>query len=193
MTLGNLAAFFQNSAQRLLGYSTISQVGYLLLPVVVAGRADFARSALLFYLAAYAVTNIGAFAVAAAVPGAPVLADYRGLIRRSPATAVALVVCLLGLIGTPPLAVFVGKLTAFGVAIDGRYTWLAVVAAVNTVASVFYYLRWIGPAVTTGAPSPGAGALTVSRGPATIAVAAAVGTVVLGVLAGVAFGSGISL
>jgi NADH-quinone oxidoreductase subunit N len=145
MTLGNLAAFFQTSAQRLLAYSTISQVGYLLVAVAVAGRAGIAQPALLFYLAAYAVTNLGAFAVVAELPRARTLQDYRGLARRHPGLAAALVVCLFGFIGTPPTAVFVGKLAVFTAAVDGGFAWLAVLAVVNTVASVFYYLRWIAP------------------------------------------------
>lgn len=144
MTLGNLAAFYQDNVRRLLAYSTVSQAGYLLVPVAVAGRTDLAESALLFYVAAYAITNLGAFAVVAAT-GLDRLAEYAGLARRSPWPAFSLVVCLLGLVGTPPTAVFVGKLLVFSAAWDGGYAWLAVVAVVNTVASVFYYLRWIRP------------------------------------------------
>ncbi|WNF30082.1 NADH-quinone oxidoreductase subunit N [Streptomyces sp. C11-1] len=150
MTLGNLAAFFQDDVKRLLAYSTISQVGYLLLPVAVTGRSDLAQPALLYYVAAYAVTNLGAFAVVCALPRATRLADYRGLARRRPLLSASLVICLLGLVGTPPTAVFVGKLEAFSAAIDGGYTWLTILAAVNTVASLFYYLRWIAPAVSPG-------------------------------------------
>jgi NADH-quinone oxidoreductase subunit N len=144
MTLGNLAAFMQDNVRRLLAYSTISQAGYLLIPIAVAGRTDLAEPTLLFYLAAYAVTNLGAFAVVIAV-GRDDLAAYRAMMHRSRLLAVSLVICLLGLVGTPPTAVFVGKLLMFGAAVDGHYVWLAVVAAVNSVASVFYYLRWIVP------------------------------------------------
>ncbi|MER5424263.1 proton-conducting transporter transmembrane domain-containing protein [Streptosporangium roseum] len=144
MTLGNLAAFFQDNVRRLLAYSTISQAGYLLLPVVAAGRSDLAAPALLFYLGAYAVTNLGAFAVVVAT-GRDSLGGYTGLARHSPGLAASLAVCLFGLIGTPPTAVFVGKLLAFAAAWDAGQVWLAVVAAANTVASVFYYLRWIVP------------------------------------------------
>ncbi|MEU3253404.1 proton-conducting transporter membrane subunit [Streptomyces sp. NPDC006997] len=147
MTLGNLAAFFQRDVRRLLAYSTVSQVGYLLMPVAVADRSDLAQQALLFYLAAYAVTNLGAFAVVCALPERRETSDYRGLARDRPGLAAALGVCLLGLLGTPPTAVFLGKLEAFGAAFDGGFAWLAVVAAVNTVASLFYYLRWLAPAV----------------------------------------------
>ncbi|HJT02173.1 MAG TPA: NADH-quinone oxidoreductase subunit N [Pseudonocardiaceae bacterium] len=146
MTLGNLAAFFQTSVRRLLAYSTISQVGYVLMAVAVATRSQLALPGLLFYLAAYAVTNLGTFAVVAEFPRATTVADYRGLARNNPGIAVVLVVCLLGLVGTPPTAVFLGKLEVFAAAIDGGFTWLAVVAVINTVASLFYYLRWIAPA-----------------------------------------------
>jgi NADH-quinone oxidoreductase subunit N len=101
MTLGNLAAFFQTSVKRLLAYSTISQVGYLLMAIAAAARSALAPRALLFYLAAYAVTNLGAFAVVTALPQATSLDSYRGLARRRPGPAAVLVVCLLGLVGTP--------------------------------------------------------------------------------------------
>lgn len=145
MTLGNLAAFFQTSARRLLAYSTISQVGYLLMALAVATRTDLAQQSLLFYLAAYAATNLGAFAVVTALPAARHLKDYRGLAHRHPGLAAVLVVCLLGLVGTPPTGIFLGKLEIFSATIDGGYTWLAVLAVANTVASLFYYLRWLAP------------------------------------------------
>ncbi|WP_028662966.1 NADH-quinone oxidoreductase subunit N, partial [Saccharomonospora halophila] len=149
MTLGNLAAFFQDDVRRLLAYSTISQVGYLLMAVTAAGRSDLALPALLLYLAAYAVTNLGAFAVVAALPRLRTLADFRGLFRHRPAVAVALTVCLLGLVGTPPTAVFAGKLVVFTAAFAAGFGWLVAVAVVNTVASLFYYLRWIAPMLRT--------------------------------------------
>ncbi|MGQ0717409.1 MAG: NADH-quinone oxidoreductase subunit N [Pseudonocardiales bacterium] len=152
MTLGNLAAFFQDSVRRLLAYSTISQVGYILMAVAVATRTDLALPALLFYLAAYAVTNLGVFAIVAEFPHASRIEDYRGLAKRHPGLAAVLVVCLLGLVGTPPTAVFLGKLEVFAATIDGGFTWLAAVAVINTVASLFYYLRWIAPAFL-GRPS----------------------------------------
>jgi NADH-quinone oxidoreductase subunit N len=146
MTLGNLAAFFQTSVKRLLAYSTISQAGYLLMAVAVASRSGLATRSLLFYLAAYAATNLGAFAVVASLPQAATLVSYRGLARRHPGLAAVLVVCLLGLVGTPPTGVFVGKLEIFTATVDGGYAWLAALAVANTVASLFYYLRWLAPA-----------------------------------------------
>ncbi|WP_233507958.1 NADH-quinone oxidoreductase subunit N [Spongiactinospora gelatinilytica] len=177
MTLGNLAAFHQDDVRRLLAYSTIAQAGYALVPVAVAGASALAVPALLFYVAAYAVTNLGAFAVVAAT-GRTTLAGQTGLARRSPALAVALTVCLLGLVGTPPTAVFAGKLLVLGAAWDGGHPWLAVAVVVNTVISLFYYLRWIRPVFAggdAGRPDPWA---------AGIACAAAALSVVLGIGAG---------
>ncbi|WP_232835793.1 NADH-quinone oxidoreductase subunit N [Actinocorallia populi] len=181
MTLGNLAAFGQDNVRRLLAYSTVSQAGYLLVPVVVAGDSGLAEPALLFYLAAYAVTNLGAFAVVIAW-GADDLTGYTGLARRAPWLALSLVVCLLGLIGTPPTAVFVGKLLVFGAALDGGYAWLAVVMAVNTVASVFYYLRWVVPLYRARSPFP----RTPHRTATSLAITAAGLSLALGVASGAA-------
>ncbi|NYH77404.1 NADH-quinone oxidoreductase subunit N [Actinopolyspora biskrensis] len=155
MSLGNLAAFFQDDVRRLLAYSTVSQVGYLLLAPVVATGSALALPSLLFYLGAYAVTNLGAFAVVAELPRARRPDDYRGLARRHPGMAAVLVLCLLGLVGTPPTAVFLGKLEVLSAAVDGGYAWLAVFAVVNTVASLFYYLRWIAPALLRPEPERG--------------------------------------
>ncbi len=182
MTLGNLAAFFQQDVKRLLAYSTISQVGYLLLPVAVAGRTDLDQEALLYYLAGYALTNLGAFAVVCALPRAHTIDDYRGLARTHPALLASLVVCLLGLVGTPPTAVFLGKLETFSAAFDGGYAWLAVVAAANTAASLFYYLRWIASAFLARGPVGDPGATSGSA--AVVAYGAATGSVVLGLLGG---------
>lgn len=194
MTLGNFAAFFQDKTRRLLGYSTISQVGYLMMPLVVAARVPQAGTVLLFYLAGYALTNIGAFAVVAALPDRGALGDYRGLGRSQPALIVALIVCLLGFIGTPPLAIFIGKLTAFTVAIHGGYTWLAIAAAVNTVASIFYYLRWIAPAVTgTADATPRVDTAAAGTMPRRIAYLCAAGSVAFGVVAGTVFGAAAGL
>ncbi|EUA27883.1 NADH-Ubiquinone/plastoquinone (complex I), various chains family protein [Mycobacterium xenopi 4042] len=103
MTLGNLAAYWQQDPRRLLGWSTVSQVGFLLVPIVVAGRSDLALPSLLFYLAGYTLTNSAAFAVTTALPGRRDLGAYRGLARSQPCLAGALLVALLGLLGTPRL------------------------------------------------------------------------------------------
>ena len=145
MTLGNLLALWQDDLRRLLGWSSISQAGYALLAVVVVGRSPDALPALIVFVAAYAAGQMAAFAVVARLRGRTALDDYRGLFGRRPVAATALALALLSFVGIPPLAGFVGKLLLFGAAIDGGYTWLAVVAVANTVVSLFYYLRVIAP------------------------------------------------
>ncbi|MGY1721273.1 NADH-quinone oxidoreductase subunit N [Blastococcus sp. SYSU DS0552] len=198
MTLGNLAAFSQTDVLRLLAYSTVSQVGYLFMVVAVAGRTDLAIPALAVYLAGYAITNIGAFAAIAAASAARTITDWATAIGPHRWLVGSLVVCLLGLVGTPPTAIFVGKLAVFAAAWDGGLAWLVVVAAVNTVASLFYYLRWIAPAFAGVAVAPvpaegplGSGPRTAAgtaqkarAAPAVILHAAAVGSVLLGLGAG---------
>ena len=184
MTLGNLAAFFQTSVKRLLAYSTISQVGYLLMAVAVATRSSTAPRSLLFYLAAYAVTNLAAFAVVAELPHARTIASYRGLAARHPGLAAVLVVSLLGLVGTPPTAVFLGKLQVFTATIDGGYGWLAGLAVVNTVASLFYYLRWLVPAFLQQPRETGAEALEpAGRWAALVAYTAGAASLAMGIAA----------
>ncbi len=189
MTLGNLAAYWQHDPRRLLGWSTVGQVGFLLVPVAVAGRSPLALPSLLFYLAAYTLTNVAAFAVTTALPRWRDLSDYRGLARSHPWLAVALAVALLGLVGTPPTAVFVGKLTVATAGWAGGFAWLAVLLFLNTLLSLFYYLRWIAPAFgfpRGGDPGaaraePGGAALPWSS---SVAVGAAALSLVIGLSAG---------
>jgi NADH-quinone oxidoreductase subunit N len=189
MTLGNLAAYAQTDPQRLLGWSTVSQAGYLLVPVAVAGRTALALPALLFYLAAYAVTNLAAFAVVAAFPARRRLEEYRGLARHRPWAGGALLVSLLGLVGTPPTAVFVGKLTVAAAAWSGGAAWLAIAVVVNTLASLFYYLRWIAPAYGAADHGDRTAADAVDARPwaAGAAVAAGAMSILLGLAPGVAW------
>ncbi|MCV7346019.1 NADH-quinone oxidoreductase subunit N [Mycolicibacterium rhodesiae] len=184
MTLGNLAAYWQHDPRRLLGWSTVSQVGYLLVPITVAGGSELALPSLLFYLGGYTVTNIAAFAVTAALPGCRDLDAYRGLARTHPWLAGALVVALLGLVGTPPTAVFIGKVTTAAAAWDGGYAWLAVVVFVNTLVSLFYYLRWIVPAFRRPEQTGDADGPTVSPWPERAAVLAAALSLAIGITAG---------
>jgi NADH-quinone oxidoreductase subunit N len=189
MTLGNLAAYAQQDPRRLLGWSTVSQVGYLLVPVAVAGHSDLALPSVLLYLAGYAVTNLAAFAVTTSLPSLRTLEGYAGLVRAHPSLAGALLVALLGLLGTPPTVVFVGKLTTATSAWDGGDPWLTAAVLVNTVASLYYYLRWFGPALRhtrTGGPLPPAAAATAAARPwsAWTARVTATLSVLMGVLAG---------
>ena len=182
MTLGNLAAFAQSDVRRPLGWSTVSQVGYLLAAAAVAGRTDLGQPALLFFLAGYAVTNVAAFAVAAAEPGRRSLEEWAGAAAARPGLIAALVVALLGLVGTPPTAVFVGKLMTLAATWDAGLAWLAVALVVKTVASLFYYLRWIR--ATLRPATEGSESAAAAGGPAALAIAASTAAVVLGLAAG---------
>lgn len=180
MTLGNLAALWQDDVRRLLGWSAVSQTGYGLMAVVALGRSDLAVPALLFFLVAYTVANVAAFGVVVELRGRTARTDYAGLARAHPVLAGSLALAFLSFIGIPPLAGFVAKLLLFGVAIAAGYTWLAVLAVANTVVSIAYYARVLAPAYfgELTAPVP---VLARSAAAATIVAAAAV--VVVGVAA----------
>jgi NADH-quinone oxidoreductase subunit N len=145
MTVGNLSALWQDDVRRLLGWSSVAQAGYALMAVVAIGRSALAIPALVFFLGAYAVANLAAFGVVVQLRGRTALADYAGLSAHRPWLAAGMVAALLSLVGIPPLAGFVGKLALFTVTLDAGYAWLAVLGVVNTVVSLFYYLRVAGP------------------------------------------------
>ena len=141
MTYGNLAALPQSNVVRLLAYSSIAQSGYFLLGIVALDRSALAIQSLVVFAAAYAAMNLGAFAVVARAGRN--LEAFSGIGRSVPWTGAAMVIFLLSLVGVPPLGGFVGKLLLFGAAIDAGYSWLAVVAIINTVLSLAVYLRII--------------------------------------------------
>lgn len=144
MTLGNLAALRQSDVRRLLGWSSVSQSGYLLMAVAVLGRTPGVLTALSGFLTAYALANLAAFAVVTHLRGRTALDDYHGLAREQPLASAVLIVAMLSLVGIPPLVGFFGKFLLFEVTIAAGYTWLAVAAALNTLVSLFYYLRVAG-------------------------------------------------
>ena len=155
MTLGNVAALPQRNVVRLLAYSSIAQSGYLLMGVAALEASDQGLPALVYYALAYAAMNLAAFAVVLAVQRERRSVDleaFRGLGRAHPWWTVALVISFLSLLGLPPLAGFVGKLELFTAALDADQAWLAVIAVVNTVISLYYYLRVIAPAVLDRGP-----------------------------------------
>ncbi|HEX2916357.1 MAG TPA: NADH-quinone oxidoreductase subunit N [Chloroflexia bacterium] len=150
MTYGNLAALTQANIVRLLAYSSIAQSGYFLLGVVALGKSEMALQSLVVFGAAYAAMNLGAFAVTARVGRD--LAGFTGLGRSAPWLAAGMVLFLLSLVGVPPLGGFAGKLLLFGAALDSGYSWLAVVAILNSVLSLAVYLRVIVPIYRPGEP-----------------------------------------
>ena len=149
MTFGNLAAMAQSDVKRLLGYSSIAQAGNIAVGLAaVAAGSTLGPSAVLFFLGTYVATNLGAFISVLFVSsriGSDEVADYAGLIRRSPGVAIVLTLCLLSLTGIPPTAGFLAKLYVFNSAIQAQQPWLiglVIVAVLNTAISAFYYLRW---------------------------------------------------
>jgi proton-translocating NADH-quinone oxidoreductase chain N len=181
MLFGAAAMFAQRNVVRLLAYSSISQSGFLLIGVAAFGVGELGLSALLYYLAAYAATNLAAFAVVIAVEresGSVEIKAFAGLARRHPWWTAGLVLSLLSLVGIPPLAGFVGKLEVFTAAIDSGMVWLAVVGIIATVVSLYPYLRVIAPAVLDepaaergrGAPSPALVAAALVAAVATVGV-----------------------
>ncbi len=143
MTYGYLAALVQNSVVRLLAYSSVAQAGYFLLGVVAVGTSPLAFASLIVFAAAYAAMNLGAFAVVMSV--GRTLDTFSGIGNKKVLMGIAMVVFLLSLAGVPPLAGFVGKLLLFGAAMDTGFTWLAVVAILNSVLSLAVYLRIVVP------------------------------------------------
>jgi NADH-quinone oxidoreductase subunit N len=154
-TFGNLAAYGQTNIKRLLAYSTIAHAGYMIMAVAAAVQltatnavsAQEAVAALVFYLAMYVFMNLGAFAIVAFLRGAigsEEIADYAGLIRSTPIAAVALVVILISLIGIPPMSGFIAKFGVFAALVNAGgpvMMSLLVIAGLNTVISLIYYLR----------------------------------------------------
>jgi NADH-quinone oxidoreductase subunit N len=147
MTAGNVVALAQSDIKRMLAYSSIAHAGYALTAIVAATPRG--SEALLYYLAAYAFMNLGAFGVVLLVaPGGAAsdeahtqLADYAGLGWRCPLIGVAMATFMFGLAGIPPTAGFAAKFYAFSAAIDAGYVWLAVIGVLNSLVSVYFYLR----------------------------------------------------
>jgi proton-translocating NADH-quinone oxidoreductase chain N len=148
MMLGNLVALQQTNVKRLLAYSSIAQAGYMLIGLVSANLTPNnpfnGLNGVLIYLAAYLFTNLGAFICVIAVEnatGAVEIADYAGMVKRSPLVAALLALFFLSLAGIPPTAGFIGKFFVFGAALKTGYLYLAGVAVVMSVVSVFYYFN----------------------------------------------------
>jgi len=177
MTLGNLAALWQDDVRRLLGWSAVSQTGYGLLAIVALGRSDLAVPSLLYFLLAYVVGNIAAFGVVVELRGRTELAAYTGLARARPWLSGALTTSFLSFIGVPPLAGFFAKLVLFIAAIDAGYTWLAIVAVVNTIISIAYYVRVLAPTYFGDLAKP---VPVLGQWAATSTLAAAVAVIVIG-------------
>jgi NADH-quinone oxidoreductase subunit N len=183
MTVGNVVAIAQSNLKRMLAYSSIAHVGYMLVGLVAGG--SLGTGAVLFYLLVYTFTTAGAFGVILLLERvgdeSVSLADYAGLAQRRPALAFALSLFLLSLVGVPPFGGFVGKFYLFGAAVRSGYIGLAVIGVLNSAVAAYYYLRLIvymymrEPEAALPAPVPSfAGGLALA--------VALVGVVVLGVM-----------
>ena len=145
MVVGTVVGVVQSNAKRMLAYSSIAHAGYLLVGLVSASQTG--KAAILFYLAAYAVTNVAAFGVIALIatderPRGDIR-DFAGLWHTRPALSALMTVFLLSLGGFPPTAGFIAKWYVFASAVEQGYYGLAIVGVLSSVVSVFYYLRII--------------------------------------------------
>ncbi|MEW6403108.1 MAG: NADH-quinone oxidoreductase subunit N [Chloroflexota bacterium] len=142
MTVGNLLALPQTDVKRLLAYSSIAHAGYVMIGVVsfsVLGAAS-----VVFYLAAYILTNLLAFGIVMAVSriiGSDDIRDYAGLSRRNPWLALMMLAAFLSLAGMPPFGGFVAKVFVFAAGVQAGYVWLVVVGIINSIIGVYFYLN----------------------------------------------------
>ncbi len=141
MTVGNLTAIFQTNVKRLLAYSSIAQAGYMLIGFVAGGKTGM--EGLLLYCLVYVFMNIGAFAVAILIGNEDSyeLEAYDGLATRNLPVALLMSFFLLSLAGIPPMAGFIAKFYVFAAAMKEKLYLLAAVGVLNSVVSVYYYLR----------------------------------------------------
>lgn len=180
MVLGNTVALAQSNIKRLLAYSTIAQVGYIL--VGFSALSELGAASVGFYLLVYLFANMGAFGVVIAVyqaTGSYEIEDYKGLSRRNPQLAAIMTICLLSLTGIPPLAGFIGKYYLFLAAIEQRLYWLVIVALLTSVVSLYYYagiMRIMYFAKSDDSESE----LTVSAGPRAALWISVVGVLAIG-------------
>lgn len=143
MTVGNIIALAQDNVKRMLAYSSIAHAGYILLGFVAG--TGLAQAGMLFYLLVYAFMNIGAFGVVALLckkgEEFTSISDFAGLGFKYPALGLAMSVFLFSLAGLPPTGGFMGKFYLFTEALRSGYVWLVLAAGVNSVISIYYYLR----------------------------------------------------
>ncbi|PID78623.1 NADH-quinone oxidoreductase subunit N [bacterium DOLZORAL124_64_63] len=153
MTFGNLVALRQTNVKRMLAYSSIAHVGYLLMGFVLLSEAGLA--AILFYLLVYTLMNLGAFFYVTAINNhlkSEDLADYAGIGFRAPWAGAMMVVFLASLTGVPPFAGFIGKFYLFTAAMDKSLFWLVIVAGLNSVVGLYYYFKVVKAMFLTTPP-----------------------------------------
>ena len=185
MVVGNLMAVIQDNVKRMLAYSSVAHAGYLLVGLVAASPGGYgeAYSAVLFYLIAYLVLNLGAFGVIIALThrgqDADRFDDYAGLAKRRPVLAALMTLFLVGLAGIPGTAGFVGKFKIFMAAVQQGYVSLVVIAVLTSLVSVYYYLR-LPVLMYMREPGEAAGRLRLSTGEGIALAVCATAVIVLG-------------
>jgi len=140
MILGNITALMQNNIKRMLAYSSIAQIGYVMIGMLTVSEIGLASVS--FYMFIYLFANMGAFAVATTVgdkTGNDAISSYASLSKSSPGLAGAMTVFLLSLAGIPPLAGFAAKYMVFAAGIEAGYTWLVILGLLTAVVSLYYY------------------------------------------------------
>jgi NADH-quinone oxidoreductase subunit N len=190
MTVGNVLALRQTNIVRLLAYSSVSQGGFILMPlaVIASGAAESSLKAVVIYLLIYAFSNLGAFAVVIAVSRktrSGEISSFGGLMGYAPGLGLLMTIFLASLTGIPPLGIWIAKFAAFRALLDAGngigYT-LAIIAAVNTVISAAYYMKvlreiWMKP-VPDGDTTP----IAVPQPIVAALGICAAGTIVLGIM-----------
>jgi NADH-quinone oxidoreductase subunit N len=183
MIIGNFAALLQSNIKRLLAYSSIAHAGYIL--VAVAARSGVGTAAAMFYLAAYAFMNIGAFAVVSHLSGRgeqyQSVDDFAGLAERQPLTAAMLTIFLLSLIGVPLTGGFFGKFYIFKAALESHLVWLTVLGLLNSAVAAYYYLRILVVMYMRSPSEAAANAEPLSPGLRAALLLPALGTLFLGI------------
>ncbi len=149
MTVGNLLALGQTNIKRLIAFSSVSHAGYALIGVVAFSKVNpqwtqLGAASVVFYLAAYILTNLLAFGIVMAfsgTTGCEDLQDYAGMSRRSPTLALMMLAAFLSLAGMPPFGGFVAKVFVFAAGIQAGYVWLVIIGIINSIVGVYYYLN----------------------------------------------------
>jgi len=192
MTYGNVMGLLQTNVKRMLGYSSIAHSGYMLVGLLAATNLNGdtltnGAAAVLFYLVAYGLGNLGAFAVIGCLERngdeAQTIDDLSGLSRRNPVLAGILLICMLSLIGLPPMVGFIGKIYLFSPAVH-EHLWLVILAVINSAISAVYYLRvtaacYFGEPPATGGPE-GASEIVDNPPRRAAALIAAIGAIAIG-------------
>jgi NADH-quinone oxidoreductase subunit N len=186
MFIGNLAALLQTNVKRMLGYSSIAHAGYVL--VALTASSSIGVAAAMFYLASYALMNIGAFSVISYVAGRHEqhvkIEDLAGLGRREPMTAALLAIFMFSLIGVPLTGGFFGKFYVFQAALNSHLVWLTVLGLINSAVASYYYLKVI-VAIYMHEPGEAIGELPPPSLSLRVAIwASAIGVLFLGIFPG---------